>query len=512
MPIKIYKSRDFDHTHERVLFDEICKKLFKEYHFKEEQYLFIANLHVGGRELDGVLIKKDAISVIEFKNFGGYVEFYENGDWPITSNENGTSNTTFVKGGNSENPYQQVRQNKFSLLNILNDFAKFNYAELGHISGIVLFSKDIECDFNKIPSKISSWFHITDLEDFVQKFNQITSTKISISNSEINDLIRVFNLHSFQEIQINDKLKKELNISEEVIVKKEEIEIVPIKDKSIETEEKPLTNLTLDINVINEIGYDVIHFDILPSRERKIHNASDLNLSIGTLNYLKDDVNNEIYLHQYKAIDLINQHKNVCISTSTSSGKSLIFYTAALEILSKNPQAKIIAIYPLRALAFQQEEKWNDAVKKSNLNIKVGRIDGTIESSLRKQVLKTSNIICVTPDIIHSWFLSQLDNKEIQTFIRNISLVIIDEVHVYRGVFGSNAAYLFRRLNFANEQLRLKETKPPQYLCASATINNTELLLDNLLGLPFEIIDHTYETSPKHEIEVFLLDPKEEYD
>jgi DEAD/DEAH box helicase domain-containing protein len=511
MPIKIYRSRDFDHTHERILFDEICKKLFKEYYFKEENYLFIANLHVGGRELDGLLIKKDAITIIEFKNFGGYVEFYENGDWPITSFENGTSNTNFVKGGNSENPYQQVRQNKFSLLNILNDFAKFNNAELGHISGIVLFSKDIEYDFNRIPSKISSWFHITDLEDFIQKFNQITSTKISISNSEINDLVRIFNLKPFQEILINDKLKRELNISDDIIVKEVEIEKEPLQNESIKTKENSLTE-PLDLNVINEIGYSVIHSDILPSRERKIRNASELNLSTSTLDYLKEDVNNEIYFHQYEAIDLINQDKNVCISTSTSSGKSLIFYTSALENLAKNPLAKIIAIYPLRALAFQQEEKWNDAVKKSNLNIKVGRIDGTIDSSLRKKVLKTSNIICVTPDIIHSWFLSQIDNKEIQTFIRNISLIIIDEVHVYRGVFGSNAAYLFRRLNFANEQLRLKETKPPQFLCASATINNTELLLDNLLGLPFEIIDHTYETSPKHEIEVFLLDPKEEYD
>ena len=244
MPIKIYKSKDFDHTHERVLFDEVCKKLFKEYYFKEEHYLFIANLHVGGRELDGVLIKKDAISIIEFKNFGGHVEFYENGDWPITSFENGNSNTTFVKGGNSENPYQQVRQNKFSLLNILNDFAKFNYAELGHISGIVLFSKDIEYDLNKIPSKISSWFHITDLEDFVKKFNQITSTKICISNSEINDLVRIFNLHSSQEIQINDKLRRELNISEELILEKEKNEIESIK-------ENPLTdNFHGQINII----------------------------------------------------------------------------------------------------------------------------------------------------------------------------------------------------------------------------------------------------------------------
>lgn len=110
-------------------------------------------MHVGGRELDGVLIKKDAISVIEFKNYGGYLEFYENGDWPITINENGSSNTTFVKGGNSENPYQQVRQNKFSLLNILNDFARFNYADLGHISGIVLFLKILNMTTTKYQVK-----------------------------------------------------------------------------------------------------------------------------------------------------------------------------------------------------------------------------------------------------------------------------------------------------------------------------------------------------------------------
>lgn len=517
MPIKIYKSRDFDHTHERILFDEICGKLFKEYSSKEEQYLFIANLHVGGRELDGVLIKKDAIAVIEFKNYGGYVEFYENGDWPITTNENGTSSTTFVKGGNSENPYQQIRQNKFSLLNILNDFARFNFADLGHISGIILFAKNIEYDNNKIPGKISSWFHITDLEDFTLKINQITSSKINLYQDEITDLVRIFNLQQEQQVQISDKLKKELNILEEEIVEEDKIVDLPnIEDieteQNITKEEIKIENENLSAKTLNEIGYNVIYSDTLPSREKQIFDATELNLTEGTLSYLTNDVNKEIYLHQFKAIELINQGKNVCISTSTSSGKSLIFYSTAIEIVSKNPQAKILAIYPLRALAFQQEEKWNDAIKKSGMNIKIGRIDGTIETSLRKKVLQTSNIICVTPDIIHSWFLSKLDNKDMQSFIRNISLVIIDEVHVYRGVFGSNAAYLFRRLNFANEQLRLKSTNAPQYLCASATINNTELLLDNLLGLPFEIIDHTFETSPKHEIEVYLLDPKEEYD
>ncbi|EIM73841.1 putative ATP-dependent helicase [Nitritalea halalkaliphila LW7] len=186
--------------------------------------------------------------------------------------------------------------------------------------------------------------------------------------------------------------------------------------------------------------------------------------------------------------------------------KVLVFYTQALEVIEKNPSAKILAIYPLKALGYQQEEKWEQAFLRSGKALKVGRIDGTVPSNLRKQIINNSNVIVVTPDVIHSWFLVNLDKVFIQRFFRNLDLMVIDEVHVYRGVFGSNAAFLYRRIHLACQKLKLSTSNPIQVLCASATVNSPEEFLYQLTGLDFIIVDQEYETSPKHPIDVFLLD------
>lgn len=501
MAVKVLLSRDFDHTHERILFDEFCKKLYAAFHDKDEQYLVIGNLHVEGKELDAILVKKDAISVIEFKNYGGSLNFFENGEWPITQVTNGVSETVSVRGGTKDNPYQQVRQNKFGLFNMLKSHTSYSNEILGHISGIVLFSQNVDFDPFSITPKIASWFHVTDLSNITGKINQITSNKIRLSKEEILGFKKIFNLGFADEVEVPEEYQiaavNETSRFEEPLIYDIPYNIISSEAGSVE-------------EIINATGYNIIYRETLPERKKEIVGIEDLNLSPGCKKFLKEDVKSEIYKHQYKALNLLKEGANVAISTSTSSGKSLVFYAHAIELISKNPNAKIIAIYPLKALGYQQEEKWLEAFEKSGMNISIGRIDGSVPTSERIRLINNSNVICVTPDVIHSWFLSKLDNKSIKSFFRNLALVIIDEVHVYRGVFGSNAAYLFRRINYVNEQLRLAESKAPQYLCASATINHPEGFLEKLIGLNFEIIDTQYETSPKHPIEVYLLDVQED--
>lgn len=501
MPVKVFLSRPFDHTHERILFDEFCKKLYESFHRSDEFILCIGNLHVGGRELDAIIVKKDAITVFEFKNFGGSLTFHENGDWPITTILNGNSNTVSVKGGTNENPYQQVRNNKFSLLNTLNLFANFPNTNLGHISGVVLFAKDIDFDPFSINAPISSWFHVTDLSHSIQKIQQITSASINLSNNDIRDFQRIFNLGPAYEIPVPEEFEQAELLEENL----EDIEQVPeaILEIVDETDEFEA--------IISDCGYEVVFREILPERPSETININALNLSTGTNRYLNQAVEGNIFHHQFRALELLNfendELNNVCLATSTSSGKSLVFYAQAIEIISQNPQSKIIAIYPLKALGYQQEERWNQAFAMSGMNITVGRIDGTINASQRNNILNSCNVVVVTPDVVHSWFLSNLSNKTIKSFFRNLSLVILDEVHVYRGVFGSNSAFLFRRINFAIEQLKLAQTPKVQYLCASATVNNPQDFLQNLTGLQFQIVDQEFESSPKHQIDVILLNP-----
>ena len=114
----------------------------------------------------------------------------------------------------------------------------------------------------------------------------------------------------------------------------------------------------------------------------------------------------------------------------------------------------------------------------------------------------------MTPDIIHAWLLHNLSNRYVVEFISRISLVVVDEIHTYSGVFGSNAAFLFRRLQHIMELLNVH----PRYIAAAATITDPGLHLKKLFGLEFTTIDSSLDTSPRHEITVRLVEPPDTKD
>jgi len=228
----------------------------------------------------------------------------------------------------------------------------------------------------------------------------------------------------------------------------------------------------------------------------------DLDLSEASKKFLKT-LPKGIYLHQYEALQNIQKGKNVCISTRTASGKSLVFYVSAMEMLSKNPNAKILAVYPLKALGREQEERWKAAFEQAGLEYRVGRIDGQIPTEQRPQIVQNSKILIMTPDVIHAWLLSNLSNKRVCDFISNLSLMVVDEVHSYNGVFGSNSAFLFRRLALLAKLLGASV----QFICASATIANPVKHVVDLFGLDFVHIGQEYDTSPRFDIKISLLEP-----
>lgn len=212
----------------------------------------------------------------------------------------------------------------------------------------------------------------------------------------------------------------------------------------------------------------------------------------------------KVYKHQYLALKSAKAGDNICLATSTASGKSLVFQMTAINLLTQNPQALVLALYPQKSLAKEQTERWQKAIQAAGLvwKIKVERIDGDVKVPLRAGLLRESQIIIMTPDVLHAWLLKDLaKNKE---FVRRIALVIIDEVHTYTGVFGSNSAYLFRRLNHA---VFVLSGRVPQYITASATINNPGTHLSSLTGIEsFQVIDSHAETAPKHPVDTLLIE------
>jgi len=246
----------------------------------------------------------------------------------------------------------------------------------------------------------------------------------------------------------------------------------------------------------------------MPGREAKYLGYDSLNITEQSKKYLQAAFPEGIYLHQLKAINAYLAGNNVCLTTGTASGKSMVFYLMGIEEIVKNPSARILAIYPLRALGKEQESRWERAFKYAGMNATVGRIDGQVSISMRSEIIKRSQVIIATPDVIHAWLMSNLSNRQVMQFISSLSLIVIDEIHNYTGVFGSNAAFLFRRLQLALNMVG----KSYSFVCASATISKPEDHLFKLLGKEFKIIDESLNTSPKESLTLKLVNPPQNKD
>ncbi|MEJ5226814.1 DEAD/DEAH box helicase [Thermodesulfovibrio sp.] len=262
------------------------------------------------------------------------------------------------------------------------------------------------------------------------------------------------------------------------------------------------------LDSLEDNGWQVVYKHLIPSRSKEVYSIDDLELSEFNKRYLNSSFPNGLYKHQKEALKRFINGQNVCITSGTASGKSLVFYVGAIEKISADPDAKVIAIYPLKALGKEQEERWIQALRAAGLTYAVGRIDGQVDTNRRLPILDNSQIVIFTPDIIHAWLLSNLSQKSVIKFLKKVSLIIVDEVHIYTGVFGSNSAFLFRRLQHILKLLN----NSPSYICASATIANPENHLKNLFGIDFSVIGEDYNTSPKNECEVYFINPPRTHD
>jgi len=217
MPLKVYLNTKFGTTHENQGFDDLIKNLSKDWEKSEELIIVIGNFYCEGKEIDALIIKKDSISVVDFKNYGGKITFSENGKWYCDKD--------IIKGGSKKNPYIQIRDNKFAIFEYLKKhkeiFAKGNVIDFYHISGIALFHKDINFDKTTIPYVIANWFFISDMNSISHLLYQITSKKINLSNDEILNFVKSFDVDEYNYRKRSYKTTKivstETEINEEFI-------------------------------------------------------------------------------------------------------------------------------------------------------------------------------------------------------------------------------------------------------------------------------------------------------
>jgi len=208
----------------------------------------------------------------------------------------------------------------------------------------------------------------------------------------------------------------------------------------------------------------------------------------------------QLYSHQATAIGNIREGKNVVIVTGTASGKTLCYTIPVVDALLEDPQATMLFIYPTKALA-QDQLRALTAFQAGDLGIEflAGTYDGDTPQNLRRKIRGGANIILTNPDMLHQGILPQ--HARWNRFFTNLRYVVIDEVHAYRGVFGSHLANVMRRL------LRICRHygTTPQFICSSATIANPAEHAERISGEPMELVDN--DGSPRGPKRFILWNP-----
>lgn len=204
----------------------------------------------------------------------------------------------------------------------------------------------------------------------------------------------------------------------------------------------------------------------------------------------------KLWRHQTIALKKVAAGQNVVVATGTASGKSLVF-TAPLVHELLTGSGKAIVFYPQKALGGDQLRRFRTALEKAGLDPGlVGVIHGEIGRAERDRVIKCCKIVLATPDVFHAWFMPQVQSPLIRGFLSQLRFVVLDEAHVFEGVFGSNSAYLFRRLRAAHAQAG--GTLGLQWIAASATIEKPDEHLENLVGQPFVYVGEGENGAPFH--------------
>jgi DEAD/DEAH box helicase domain-containing protein len=228
----------------------------------------------------------------------------------------------------------------------------------------------------------------------------------------------------------------------------------------------------------------------------------------------------KLYSHQVEALRHSFAGRNVVLQTPTASGKSLCYLLPVFRTLLEDPEATALFVFPTKALAFDQRKKitvlaedfdeyslkatqfvW--PLKFGRQTIHMGSYERETKGSDQEAVKSKARIVVTNPDSLHTKILPYFNTKtgSWERFLRNLKFVVLDEIHVYRGLFGAHVAWVNRRLRMMCDQLGTK----PQFFCSSATLPDPKAHAEDLVGLPFEAVTTT--GAPLHRKVIGLWNP-----
>lgn len=192
----------------------------------------------------------------------------------------------------------------------------------------------------------------------------------------------------------------------------------------------------------------------------------------------------ELYTHQAEAFRAAAEGRHVVAVTPTASGKTLCYNLPVLQRILENDSARALYLFPTKALAQDQVAELHNIVNLMEADIKTHTYDGDTPPTVRTAIRNAGHIVVTNPDMLHSAILPH-HTKWVKLF-ENIKYVVIDEVHAYRGVFGSHVANVLRRL----KRICAFYGSSPQFICASATIENPKEHAERLIGEQAALVDN----------------------
>lgn len=206
-----------------------------------------------------------------------------------------------------------------------------------------------------------------------------------------------------------------------------------------------------------------------------------------------------LYSHQADAIGHVRAGRNVCVVTPTASGKTLCYNLPVLDAVARDGAARALYLFPTKALAQDQMVELHALGRTADVALKTYTYDGDTPPSARSAIRSAGHVVITNPDMLHAAILPH-HTKWFRLF-ENLQYVVIDELHTYRGLFGSHVANVIRRLR----RICRHYGSDPIFICASASIANPRALAERLIEAPVEVIDDN--GAPSGRRHVVLVNP-----
>lgn len=246
---------------------------------------------------------------------------------------------------------------------------------------------------------------------------------------------------------------------------------------------KSLQELIAEWRLCNQWKENIVHWHTIEERE-----AQTTNLPSGIHPSLKNGLQKRgvslLYTHQKSAYEKVMDGKSIVAVTPTASGKTLCYNLPVIQTILNQPTARALYLFPTKALAQDQKTEINEMIEEAGININSYTYDGDTPANIRQKVRKAGHIVITNPDMLHSAILPH-HTKWVSLF-ENLKYVVIDELHIYRGVFGSHVGNVIRRL----KRICRFYGSDPIFICTSATIANPQQLAEKLTEKEVQLIDN----------------------